>query len=460
MCGSFVIQKQALDLQILVQTLQRKIGQLEARIKTLETENALLRNKKNSSNSHIPPSQDQNRPKKNQSLRQASNKKAGGQPGHEGTTLECSKVIDAIVKHSPMECSNCGCDISNNDEELVKARQLLDIPAIALQCIEHQVYKKQCSCGCTTTASFPLHVGNPVQYGPNVESLIGYLHARQYLPYARTKEFLNDVMGLPISTGGIHNILQRIAQKALPMYNAIKEKIEQAGSIGADETGVNINGKNHWAWTWQNETLTYIVCAASRGFKTIQETFENGLPNATLIHDRWPCHFQTTAKAHQICTAHLLRDLNSINELYKDKCVWAKEFKMLLQDAIQLKKELTTQDYHYPNINRDALFKKLHHWLHYEVDEQHKKSKQLQKKLLAKQDCILHFLTQSDVTPDNNGSERAIRNIKVKQKISGQFKTLQSANLFAILRSVIDTAIKNGNNVLYALHLIATFGTE
>jgi transposase len=449
-----------LDLQILIQTLLQKIEQLEARIKVLEAENVVLKNKKNSNNSHIPPSQDQNRPRKNQSLREPTDKKAGGQPGHEGTTLECRCTVDETIKHSPEQCSSCGCNLSNYAEQLVNTRQLIDIPTIVLKCTEHQVYKKQCSCGHTTISNFPKHVANPVQYGPNVESLVGYLHARQYLPYARTKEFLNDVMGLPISTGGINNILQRIAQKALPTYNTIKEKITQATCIGADETGININGKNHWAWTWQNDTLTYIVCAASRGFKTIQEVFENGLPNATLVHDRWPCHFQTMAKAHQICTAHLIRELNYINELYKDKCHWATAFKVLLQDAILLKKELTTADYYYPNIKRQALFERLNQWLIYPINEQHIKSKTLQKKLLAKQECILYFLLQSNVAPNNNGSERAIRNIKVKQKISGQFKTLQSANVFAILRSVIDTTIKNGKNVLNALHLIATFGTE
>ncbi len=85
-----------MDIQILIQTLLQKIEQLEARIKTLEAENALLRNKKNSNNSHIPPSQDQNRAKKNQSLREPTNKKAGGQPGHQGTTLSCSKVVEEL----------------------------------------------------------------------------------------------------------------------------------------------------------------------------------------------------------------------------------------------------------------------------------------------------------------------------------------------------------------------------
>lgn len=449
-----------LDIQLLLQSLLQKIEQLESRIKILEAENALLKNKKNSNNSHIPPSQDQNRPKKNQSLREPTDRKVGGQLGHEGKTLEFRSKVDETIKHSPAECSSCGNNLSCSNEELVSKRQVIDIPVIALQCIEHQVYKKQCNCGHTTVSNFPKYVSSPVQYGPNVESLIGYFHARQYLPYGRTKELLNDVMGLSISIGGINNILQRIALKAQPMYDNIKEKIEQATCVGADETGVNINGKNHWAWTWQNDALTYIVCAASRGFKTIQDVFENGLPNATLIHDRWPSHFQTNAKAHQICIAHLLRDLNYINELYKDKCIWAKEFKALLQEAINLKKELTTADYYYPNIKRDALFEKLHQWLLYPIDEINKKSKKLQKKLLAKQDCVLYFLLQSNVSPDNNGSERAIRNIKVKQKISGQFKSLQTANVFAVLRSVIDTSIKNGNSVLKALHLIATFGTE
>lgn len=449
-----------MDIQLLLQTLLQTIQRLEARIATLEAENALLKNKKNSNNSHIPPSQDQNRPKKNQSLREPTERKAGGQPGHEGTTLECRSKVDETIKHSPDQCGSCGGNLSKHPEQLVSTRQLIDIPTIVLKCIEHQLYKKQCSCGHTTVSAFPKHVASRVQYGPNVESLVGYLHARQYLPYARTKEFLNDVMGLPISTGGINNILQRMAQKALPMYNTIKAKIEQATCIGADETGVNINGKNHWAWTWQNDTLTYIECAVSRGFKTIAAVFENGLPNAVLVHDRWPCHFQMDAKAHQICSAHLLRELNYINELYKDKCAWATAFKALLQDAIQLKKELTTTDYCYPNIKRQALFERLNQWLLYPIDELHKKSKKLQKKLLAKREYILYFLLQANVTPDNNGSERAIRNIKVKQKISGQFKTLESANLFAILRSVIDTTIKNGNSVLNALHLIATFGTE
>ncbi len=165
-----------LDIQALIQTLLQTIERLEARVAVLEAENALLKNKKNSNNSHIPPSQDQNRPKKNQSLRAPTDRKAGGQLGHEGTTLECRSKIDETIKHSPAQCSSCGSNISNHPEELVSTRQLIDIPTIVLECIEHQVYKKQCCCGHTTVSDFPQHVASPVQYGPHVEALAGYLH--------------------------------------------------------------------------------------------------------------------------------------------------------------------------------------------------------------------------------------------------------------------------------------------
>ena len=172
------------------------------------------------------------------------------------------------------------------------------------------------------------------------------------------------------------------------------------------------------------------------------------------------------AKGHQICCTHLLRDLNYINELYKDKCEWARLFKALLQNAIQIRKEYTNTDYYYPDIKRQILFDALNQLLLYPIEEQHAKSKTLQKKLSAKHKCILYFLEQPNVPPDNDGSERAIRNIKVNQKkypatlIAIGFKSLENANIFATLRSVINTTIKNGINVVKALLLIATFGNK
>jgi transposase len=143
----------------------------------------LYKNKKNSNNSSIPPSKDENRPLKNQSLRQKSDKKAGGQPGYEGRTLECSAVVDTIIAHVPGYCNCCGKDLCGVPEELIESRQFIDIPVIKPVCIEHRVYRRTCSYGHCMESNSPSALTAKVQYGPNVESLTGYLYARQYLPY-------------------------------------------------------------------------------------------------------------------------------------------------------------------------------------------------------------------------------------------------------------------------------------
>ncbi|MBI2721056.1 MAG: IS66 family transposase [Bacteroidetes bacterium] len=455
-----------MDTKILIETLLAKIqsqeqaiNKLITKVTVLEAELAIYRNKKNSNNSHTPPSKDENRPEKNQSLREKSDKKAGGQKGHEGKTLECSAVIDEVVEHIPNYCNCCGKDLSGVPEEIIDTRQVIDIPVIKPVSVAHRIYRKKCSCGHSTESNFPAHLAAKVQYGANVEALVGYLHARQYLPYQRMKEFFTDVMGLPVSVGGINNILKRLTQKALPHYQQIKERLYQSVFIGTDETGVKVNGQKDWMWTWQNDDLTFIVHSDNRGFKTIEDNFSNGLPKATLQHDRFACHFNCEAMHHQICMAHLLRDLQYIDELYAE-CKWAAEMKALIAQALRLKKELTTCQYYSENEERQRLMIKLDKLLRFTLNENHSKAKTLQKNLLKHQQYILYFLYHPQVPPDNNGAERAIRNIKVKQKISGQFKSDQGAGGFAILRSVIDTTIKSGQNVLNALSLIAKLGTE
>ena len=455
-----------MDTNLIIQKLITKIQSQEkivdgliTRIKGLEAELAIYMNKKNSNTSHTPPSRDENRPMKKQSLREKSDKKAGGQHGHEGKTLQCSTIIDIIVEHKSNYCNCCGQDLTEVPEALIEARQVIDIPFIKPVCTEHRIYRKTCSCGHNMDSNFPSHLTAKVQYGAGVEALAGYLHARQYLPYQRMKEFFTDVTGLPLSVGGINNILKRLTQKALPCYEQIKQRLYRSVFIGTDETGVKVNGQKDWMWTWQNDELTFIVHSDDRGFKTIEDTFINGLPNSTLQHDRFACHFNCSALHHQICMSHLLRDLQYIMELYPD-CLWATEMKGLIVQALQLKKELSIWQYYGQCEERKRLMTKLDELLPLTVNESHSKARTLQKNLFKHQQYILYFLYDPYVPPDNNGSERAIRNIKVKQKISGQFKSEDGANSFAVLRSVIDTTIKSGQNVLNALSLIAKFGTE
>ena len=444
---------------VAIRDLQSIVAQQAKRIVSLEEELAVYKNKKNSGNSHLPPSKDENRPAKNQSLRTKSTNKPGGQPGHEGSTLQCASIPDEVIKHSPEYCSRCGQNLCFVPEELIESRQVIDLPVIRPVCIEHRSYRKVCTCGHCTESNFPDGIHANLQYGAGVQATAAYLHARQMIPYQRMQEFFSHVLNLPVSAGTIYNMLQKIGQKATPLYAQIKERISRATTVGTDETGARVGGKKSWMWTWQNESLTFIAHADNRAYPTIQKHFPKGFPNAVLQHDRYAAHFNCEAASHQICTAHLLRDLQYINELYAD-CLWSRQLQLLLFQSIALKRILTPTDYYTNQPERTNLQIQLNKLLEQPSNPLHRKAATLQKSLRKHRDALLTFLYHPKVPPDNNGSERAIRNIKIKQKVSGQFKSENGATTFAILRSVIDTTIKNKNEVLDTLRIIAKLKAE
>lgn len=456
-----LLEKEFLQLKKENIELSKKNIKLSKENIELKERLAKYENPKNSRNSSVPPSKDENRPFKTKSLREQTGKKPGGQKGHEGKTLGMVNEPDHIENHIPEYCQCCGEDISNLPYEFVEKRQVIDIPEIKPKVTEHRIYKKTCNCGHTTESSFPHEVNASVSYGSNIESLIGYFHTRQYVPFKRMQEIFRDIFQLTVSEGGIHYLLNKLVEKAYPAYEMIKSKLQKSKAkfIGTDETGTKMNGENQWVWTWQNDEATFITFSDNRGEKTITDTFKDGFPESVLVHDCWKSHFNTPALSHQLCMAHLLRELQYFEERYDHK--WSRVFKLLLILAIHLKNRLILNDYYYSNTHRDLLEKRLDRLLDYNIDPTYKELVSFQKRMNKYRDYIFTFLYHPKVPPDNNGSERAIRNIKVKQKISGQFKSPTGAFNFAVLRSITDTALKNGQNILKALKIIANWqGTD
>jgi len=390
------------------------VEMLLKRVVELENELEKYKHPKNSSNSSIPPSKDENRLKR-KSLREKTGCKPGGQKGHEGNTLKMTETPDIIEKHIPEYCNYCGKDISNLPYEFVGKRQVIDIPEIKLHVTEHHLYKKVCTCGHETSSEYPLEANAPVSYGNNIESLIGYLHARQYIPFKRMKEIIKNVFNVSISEGGIHYLLNKLAQKSLPAYEMIKGKIKNTyAAIGSDETGLKVNGNKHWAWTWQTHDATFITITDNRAQRSITENFKNGFKNAVLVHDCWRSHFNTNALSHQICIAHLLRDLNYLTEKYEHK--WSRVCKTLFKSALYLKSKMDVTDYYIHNPKRTSIEKRLNILVQYPLDEKNTELIAFQKRLIKYRDFIFTFLYHPKVPADNNASERAIRKSKVKQK--------------------------------------------
>jgi len=441
----------------LVYDLLIKVDKLTAEVQELREEVKMLKTSKNSGNSSSPPSRDLFN-FKNQSLREKSDKKSGGQPGHKGETLLMSPNPDKIIEHRPdQRCPQCGKIHADGQGQLFAKRQVIDIPIIQASIIEHQIFQTTCTCSFVSTGNFPVDVSAPVQYGNNLIALTAYLSSRQYVPYARLSEWVKSITNISLSEGTIYNLLNRAANTVLPIYNAIKDEITNSSTVGGDETGVKVMNEKYWAWTWQTILATYIVISKSRGFVTISKIFPKGFPNATYVSDSLSAQLKTVARQHQLCLAHLLRELKYFEELYHHD--WVNDMTSLLKRAIALKNTMTLDQYTKQFDDRTVILQDFSSLINQKLPDKVSKIFPFQKRLKKRQHQVFNFLFHHDVPYENNGSERSIRNIKVKQKVSGSFRSERGAEIFAILRSVFDTTIKKGGNpfetIRFAINIAA-----
>lgn len=420
--------------------LSSRNAELESRLAELEEKLSAYEVVKDSSNSSKPPSQDL--VKRTQSRRKASGKKSGGQPGHQGHSLEFASHPDEVHPLVPAYCNRCGNDLSPMDARLLSRRQVVDLPPIVPRYIEYQCYGIECSCGHFQREEYPAGVNSPIQYSERVGALVSYLSVYQYLPYRRLKAAMSDLFGLKFSEGSIFNLLEKIKTNALPVYQSIRAVLAQAQVVGSDETSASVGGKKQWIWTWQNNQNTFLAIDPSRGKAAVEAQFPDGFPHSILQSDRWPAQLNTPAAGYQLCLAHLERNLLYLEAL--EKQAWTTQFQALIKAARKLKQQKARYDRSDPKLCKiekrlDRLLEKTF------CQDKAPKTYALRNSMRKHRDKLLTFLYHQQVLPDNNGSERTIRNVRVKQKISGQFKSGQQA--FCVIRSLIDTAIKRNLNI-------------
>lgn len=444
------------DLKQLSKTkLAKMVIELSERISTLELLVAKL--SKDSSNSSKPSSTDFHGSSGNSShhrnSRNHSGKKTGGQPGHDGTTRKNVDKPDETVVCAPRFCTSCHGDLQNSfnwlSSETVGKAQVVDIPPIVPIITEYQKLSVRCACGHTNTGQFPAGVTSfgGIQLGSSISSFLVYMNIAQHLPYQRLQILVTDLLHLSVSQGTIENKLEEAGITANPIQESILAFLHSSQWVGSDETGTKVQGKRWWQWVWQNTQASYYAISPSRGYKVIQEYFGEAY-HGSLIHDCLSAQNKTTAGHHQLCHAHLFRDCQFLIDTKGENTIWAHSLRQLLYKSQKARDKIWGDEF-----NQDIRLKvtkeyrrKLTELLTTELTG--KESKKLQKRLIKHQDKILHFMTSPDIPPDNNGSERAIRNAKIKQKISGGFRSVAGATRHATILSVIETAKKQKLNVL------------
>jgi len=438
----------------IILALQQSVLTLQEQVKTLETKIQQL--EKNSSNSSKPPSSDQNKIQKNQSLRKKSGKKSGGQKGHTGSTRLQDKKPDEIVTCRPETCSDCGNDLVSVYGHVTAKRQEADIPPVTLKITEYQQEEVVCPC-CQrkNKGMFPAHITTRFQFGDNIKSFITYLNIKHKIPYERLTEIFEDMLNVAISEGTIENVLESIDNKASPICEDILQMIKQEKWIGSDETGVHVNGKKWWEWVWQNHMGSYYAFHSSRGYQVVEEYFGEDY-NGSLIHDCWSAQNNTYAgRGHQLCHPHLIRDLIYLIGQYKS--TWAYQMMILLLKSERARDAIW--DDSFDVTIRDAVVEeyqtKLNRLVKQEFKEAPKEIITLQKRFRKHQEKILFFMSDKNMPFHNNSSEQAIRNAKIHQKISGGFRSENGAQRHARILSIIETCKKHNLNVLDSLRKIS-----
>jgi len=252
---------------------------------------------------------------------------------------------------------------------------------------------------------------------------------------------MEEILGEKISERTIENILELANKRAGPLYRLIKKRLKDSKCVGSDETGTRVNGVNFFLWIWQNMFYSFFAVDKKRSYKVIQKYFGEDF-KGTLVHDCFGAQNKTNAKNHQLCHAHLLRDLKYC--IQEKSSLWAYEVTILLLSSQKIRPFIWERGFDKKLREKTikTFEKRLDKLLTREVAGE--ETIRLQKRIKKHKDKILFFMTTKNVPPDNNGSERAIRNAKIHKKISGGFRNELAAQRYAILMSIIDTAKKQG----------------
>jgi transposase len=447
-------------LAALVVVQAEQIAQLRAEVAELRRQLG-----QNSRNSSKPPSSDSPFTKPApKSLRGKSGRKPGGQRGHPGSTLAQVADPDETVRHEPGRCGGCGHELADAPEVGVERRQVFDLPPIRVRVIEHLLITRRCACGVRTCGRAPEGVSAPVQYGPRITAIVLYLYVGQFLSKKRTAAALTELFGTPVGEGTVAAMTTRAADGLGEFLDQVTDRVAEAEVAGFDETGLRVAGALHWVHCARTDKYTLITCHPKRGKAGMDAAGVLGRFHGIAVHDAWAPYDTYLAIEHQLCCAHALRELTAVADTTSDDdWCWAGQ----AADALVAMQTLVASAIAAgtKTVDSDALAIQIHRYRSAvqlgrtqtapRSDAVMRKHHALARRLTDRQDDYLRFTHDWRVPPDNNGSERDIRMIKLRQKVSGCLRTLSGAQHFCAIRSYLSTAAKHGKHFFDTLVMLA-----
>ena len=424
---------------------------------------------KNSQNSSKPPSSDgYAKPKKTRSLRKAGQKPSGGQPGHKGNTLKASDNPDHEITHKLDNCPHCHASLKDVEASGREERQVFDIPAMRIEVTAHYAEIKVCPrCGEKSKSEFPCGVAQSTQYGNGVKTWAAYFMNQHFVSVERTAQLFSDLLNHDVSEGTLLKASEDLSEAISPAVEAVKDQLSEAAVLNLDESGLRVEGRLHWLHVASTKEGTHYEVHAKRGKEGMDEAGILNNFNGKAMHDHWKPYFKYEGCDHTLCNAHHLRELQFIEDGYEQS--WAKEMAELLleiKDAVERSNpsatslpedEITAFDKRYDEIVKKGFEENSNAQSSAPESTEKKRGRVKQTPpvnlLIRLRDFktgTLEFMRDFRVPFDNNLAERDVRMVKVKQKVSGGFRTIEGARRFGRIRGYISTARKNAVNVFKA----------
>jgi transposase len=461
--GEETVVRVLLDMDWRIHALEHRVEQLQAQVQTLQEQVA-----KDSHNSHKPPSSDGLAKPKPKSLRPKSERPTGGQPGHPGHTLRRVEKPDRTVRQAVERCAHCGRALGQQTPDRVERRQVFDLPEPRLEVTEHQAEVKTCSCGRVNRAAFPPEAAAPVQYGPRVQSVAVYLGEYQLLPFDRLAEIMRDLFACEhFSEGTLANFKADCSRRLEPVEAAIRDLATAAPVAGFDETGLRATGSLHWLHTVSTRLLTWYYAHKRRGGEAMDAAGILADYRGRAVHDCWKPYFDYDCD-HALCNSHLLRELIFLWE--EQSQPWAKD---MMDHLLGIKAAVATaraagltalppsdQERGLQGYERIVQAGYAQNPLA-PAQSPKRRGRRKQSKACNLLDRfrdhpneILAFMRDFAIPFDNNQSERDLRMMKLRQKISGTFRSFAALVNFCRIRGYVSTARKNGLNAFDALQRV------
>ncbi len=435
---------------------------------TAQVQELVLKLGKDSSTSSKPPSSDgPDRRPRGGSSRKSSGRRPGKQPGDPGTTLRLVEdPDDRIGIPAPAACS-CGTSLVEEPVAAVRRRQVHDLPPIPDPVVTEYAADVKCCPGCraNVTGEFPAGVTAPVQYGPEITTVVADVVVGHHVPVHRSTVLVMELLGMAVSTGFAASVRGRAARliREGGFIEAVKRLLASAPVVHADETFARADGATAYVHVACTDHLT-LLHTGNRSADAIDAggvLTELGAEQV-LVRDGYAGYAHLKDVLHAWCGAHLLRDLRGIHEADPGGQLWAKAMADTLTEAHRIAsaaraagrealsdKELRIIDRLYTgalarartdNPATDTTVLAGH-------------ARTLATRFETHREVILRFTTNLAVGFTNNSAERQIRPVKVQQRSSGGcWRTLQGLADFAVVQSYLSTAAHWGLTRFQALH--------